>query len=98
MFHYVYKIHCGKDFYIGVRSCDWPPEYDTKYMGSGVWCLYGIIRKPRMKEIVSVHETREQAEVAETRLLNENVGKYNCRNRRRSNCKKYKSHVQQAVH
>lgn len=87
MFHYVYKIHYGNAFYIGVRSCECEPEIDS-YMGSGNRCLFRPSTNAR-KEILSMHETRELAEWEESRLIAENKTNIWCRNKKRSRVFKF---------
>ena len=92
MHHYVYKVSFGKAFYLGVRSSKKTPDQDSKYIGSGCFILFTIKRYPAIKEILSVHETREDAEREESRLLTQFVGTLHCVNRKRTRCRKY-SHV-----
>lgn len=77
MNHYVYKVTYGHDYYIGVRSSKCEPEQDT-YIGSGMF-FYGSRGNP-IKEILSTHETREDAEKEESRLLVFHIGLAFCRN------------------
>lgn len=87
MFHYVYRITNGRQYYIGARSSRSAPEFD-RYKGSGNWCIYTVPFLPRRKEIVSVHTTRLEAEERETELLREHVGNIHCMNRRVSSPKR----------
>lgn len=80
--HYVYQITAGWQYYIGVRSCMGDPDAD-RYRGSGNWCLFTIPTTPRVKRVLSVHETRHEAEIEEARLLAIHIGKFECRNIRR---------------
>jgi hypothetical protein len=80
--HYVYQITAYRAYYIGVRSCIGDPHADH-YRGSGNWCLFTVHTTPRVKHILSVHETRHEAEVEESRLLAIHIGKFDCRNIRR---------------
>lgn len=81
MFHYVYAMYNSfGEFYVGVRSCLWPPEYDIKYRGSGSWCLYSIEYERRKKHIVSIHATRENANRREAMIIQMTIGSPMCRN------------------
>ena len=76
-YNYIYKITCLKPissekFYIGVRSSDIKPINDVKYMGSSKYLadtikLIGV--ENFIKEIISIHPTREEAEYEEIRIL-----------------------------
>lgn len=95
--HYVYKVTFGCQYYIGVRSSKVSPEDDWRYLGSGNFILYKIKYFPPVKEILSVHETREEAEKEESRLIRIHIKDYRCKNRRVTSPRKNKR-VQQAVH
>jgi hypothetical protein len=69
MFHYVYEISNGNQFYIGCRSSRCRPEEDVKYKGSGVWILFTVAYSKRVKTILSVWATRFEAEEEESRLI-----------------------------
>lgn len=92
MHFYVYKVSFGKCYYIGVRSSKVSPEEDTRYLGSGIFILYKVKYHPPVKEILSVHATKEEAQREESRLLVIHVGKSHCMNRKRTRCRKY-AHV-----
>lgn len=84
--HYVYKITSGVFYYIGSRSCRCHPDND-RYMGSGVWCLWEkhdpeLNDGPRIKTILSIHETRKSAEREEKRILQYCRGEIFCMNRK----------------
>lgn len=74
--HYIYKITNlkpldARKYYIGVRTCECPPEDDKKYMGSSkylkdVFAEIGIDNFK--KEILSVWDTRKLANKEEIRL------------------------------
>jgi phage replication O-like protein O len=68
--HYVYRLdHEGSGtFYIGVRSCDCPPIEDP-YKGSGRWSAR-IPKAEIKKTIISIHSSRNDAEVAEKIAIN----------------------------
>lgn len=72
-YHYIYKItELSTDFiYIGVRSSSKPPESDVKYMGSGTIIKPLVDENPDgyVKEILSEHASREEAEAEEARLV-----------------------------
>lgn len=89
MHHYVYRVTSGKRFYIGVRSSKKRPELDTKYLGSGNYILFQVKFIPPVKEILSVHETRDEAQREETRLLCLYIGHRHCMNRKKTRCRKY---------
>ena len=74
--HYIYKITNLKPFdtrkyYIGVRTCECPPEDDKKYMGSSKY-LKDVFKANGIdnfkKEILSVWDTRKLANKEEIRL------------------------------
>ncbi|GGJ39636.1 hypothetical protein CDQ92_13235 [Sphingopyxis bauzanensis] len=79
--HYVYRLRADDgSYYIGVRSCSGAPESDG-YMGSGSWpkhCAYHSI--PLTKEIVSSHESRTAADIAEAMLIKDCIGDSRCMN------------------
>lgn len=93
MYHYVYEIRAGKQFYIGCRTSKCLPEHDIKYKGSGVWCLCTIAYTPRIKTVLSVWKTREEAETEETRLIRDAIKNRMCMNRRVSSPRKRKCGV-----
>lgn len=67
--HYVYRLDCtlSGEFYIGVRSCDCHPNQD-RYMGSGCWPA--TVHKSHLKKtVLSLHETRAEAEEEEKRVI-----------------------------
>ena len=80
-YNYVYKITNlnptdERKYYIGVRTSKVPPEEDAKYMGSSKYLSEAIAKSCEEnfhKEILSIWETREQANHEEIRLhaLNE---------------------------
>lgn len=83
--HYVYKtVHpeSGR-FYIGSRTCSGAPETDS-YMGSGSG-LKGLDIAQCIKEIVSTHEDRAAANLAETALIESVIGDPLCLNRKVTN-------------
>jgi phage replication O-like protein O len=67
--HYVYRLDHEESgtFYIGVRSCDCSPNQD-RYKGSGCWTAT-IPSSEIKKTILSTHESRDEAEVEEKRLI-----------------------------
>lgn len=75
--NYIYKITCLKPistekFYIGVRSSDVEPVEDIKYMGSSTYLTQAVKvigEEHFIKEILSVWDTRSEAESEEIRLL-----------------------------
>ena len=87
--HYVYRLTAEDGrFYIGVRSCYGSPEKD-EYMGSGVWPKNCETMKIRLdKEILSVFQTRKQAEEDEKYRIAENIFDPNCQNRANPNSSK----------
>jgi hypothetical protein len=93
MSHYVYEIRLGALYYIGCRSCECDPQDDVGYMGSGIWCLYSFhsTLPGRVKTILSVWPSREQASDEEARLIAENRGKVGCMNRRTPRRRKIES-------
>jgi len=92
MHHYVYRVTFGRLYYIGVRSSKRRPEEDKRYVGSGHFILFHPKPCPPKKEILSEHETRDEAQREECRLLMEHIGQPGCMNRRYSFCFKY-AHV-----
>ena len=79
--HYVYRINAEDgEFYVGVRTCPGAPE-DDPYMGSGSELK---TRRLLSKDVISVHETRDGAEAAESEALAILVGSKGCLNRRRT--------------
>lgn len=78
-YHYVYRIinnnpTDSRKYYIGVRTSNVSPEKDVKYMGSSK-SLASAIREfgfqQFVKEILSVWDTREEANLEEIRLHQE---------------------------
>ena len=92
VYHYVYEMRVGIQFYIGCRSSKVHPELDFKYRGSGVWCLYGA-DYGRAKKVLSIWQSREDAEREESRLICELRFKVGCMNRRIPKPRRQKSHV-----
>lgn len=76
MYHYVYKITNNfpidsRKYYIGSRSSKTLPDKDIKYYGSSKYLsdhikILGIDKFS--KEILSIHETREDANIEEIRI------------------------------
>lgn len=72
--HYTYRVthEATGEFYIGVRSCKCHPNQD-RYKGSGNWiALVGVASLS--KEILSVFDSREEAEKEEIKLIRESTG------------------------
>lgn len=75
-YHYVYKITNINPvditkYYIGVRTSDIDPLDDTTYFGSSTYLKKAIKSQGKinfLKEILSVWETREKANIEEIRL------------------------------
>jgi hypothetical protein len=75
--HYVYKITNieptdSRKYYIGVHTCEnITPEEDTKYMSSSKYLKAAIKQQGKeyfIKEILSIWESREEANMEEVRL------------------------------
>lgn len=77
--HYTYilKLPETGEFYIGVRSCIGKPEDDVNYKGS--MCAWAIDKSKLTKEIISIYDSREIANIAEhfmiylQRIINKNI-------------------------
>ena len=69
MIHYVYRITIPDGrYYIGVRSCECDPGHDP-YWGSGTIIKRLLRKNASRKDILSTHETREEAAQAEADLV-----------------------------
>ena len=71
IFHYVYRLDCLENgqFYIGLRSCRSPIELDY-YFGSGVFTDKAKASGWKLlKTVLSIHDTRSEAMVAESRMI-----------------------------
>ena len=64
--HYTYLLYNGKQFYIGVRSCEGLPEEDYNYLGSSTDKAFknSIVAKT----ILRVFKTRKEASLHEIKL------------------------------
>jgi phage replication O-like protein O len=82
-YHYVYRLDStlSGEFYIGVRSCDCHPNQD-RYMGSGCWPA--TVHKSNLKKtVLSLHETRAEAEEEEKRVIRSMADASDMKNRMR---------------
>ena len=70
-YHYMYMLQhiLTSKIYIGISSCDCPPEEDTGYMGSGAE-LKEIDNKLLHKTIITTFTDRGVADAAETLIVN----------------------------
>lgn len=72
MYHYVYLLSFDNSMkYVGCHSTHLSPELDVTYLGSGSK-LPARTHKTCKKEILSIHETREQAINAEIDFIQKN--------------------------
>lgn len=90
MFHYVFRIDAGSQYYFGVRSSKVPPQ-DDPHMGSGSFILYEIAYAKRKKVILGVYPSRFDAEAAKSVLIRTHHDDWRCQNRIR--CTPRKRHV-----
>lgn len=77
IYHYIYQItnKANGHIYIGVRQSNIPPEDDFNYLGSGKHIKSAILKYGKQqfeKTIISLHETRESALVAEATIVDTN--------------------------
>lgn len=78
MHHYTYKItsESGK-YYFGRHSTE---KLDDGYLGSGFWIRSIKDKSSVKKTIIAFYKNLEELKEAESKLLNENVGKQGCMN------------------
>lgn len=82
--HYVYRISdiVSGEFYIGVRSSVGPADSDA-YMGSGAWFNERVSNGGALKKVIlSRHQSRQDAENEERRLIAIAAADPLCRNKR----------------
>ena len=79
--HYVYQLtDPDGNFYIGVRTCIGDPA-DDSYMGSGRWPLHCAYKGvPITKAVVSIHDSRTAADIAEAMAIKGFIGNPQCMN------------------
>lgn len=97
MKHYVYRLDCAGEFYIGVRTSQTEPERD-QYMGSGDWCA----RKRRSgtrpsKTILGKYKSRMEAEISEILNILAVLKEPGCQNRRLLNWFKYRDLIPRSL-
>lgn len=82
-YHYTYMVYSTNHRYYGRRSTDAPPERDVKYMGSGARLPVAFFYSaPPKKEILGVFNTFLEAVAHEYMLIECNIGKLGCVNRK----------------